>query len=110
MDAMLPKWARDVSMDDLQNETIREMAELLGVDVAMQIVAAYSGAVIYIPKLDSVYRVVRDRKIKEAYNGSNTKRLAQEYGVTESWVRRLIGGRLDGQLDMFDFVDEKAAL
>ena len=110
MGGMAPDWAKDVRIDDLQNPTIRDLAEVVGVETAVEIVATYSGMVIYIPKLDSVYRAMRDRKIKEEYDGNNARQLAKRHNVSESWVRRLVGGRLDGQLDMFDFVDERQAL
>ena len=107
MDGMAPDWAKDVRIDDLQNQTIRDLAEVVGVETAVEIVATYSGMVIYVPKLDSIYRTLRDRKIKEEYDGNNARQLAKTYDVSESWVRRLVGGRIDGQMDMFDFVDEK---
>lgn len=105
MSCMTPSWAKDVQIDDLQNHTIRDLAEVVGVEAAVEIVATYSGMVIYIPKLDSVYRAMRDRKIREEYDGYNSRQLAKRYNVTESWVRRLVGGRIDGQIDMFEFVD-----
>lgn len=107
MGTAAPTWAKDVQLEDLQNPTIRDLAEIVGVEAAMEIVATYSGMVIYIPKLDSVYRVMRDRKIREEYDGYNTRQLAKRYDVSESWVRRVVGGRVDGQMDLFEFVDQQ---
>ena len=100
---MIPRWAEDVRPDDLQNQTMQELAELVGVDNMLRIVESYSGMVIYVPKLDSVIKAVRDRHIREEYDGTHAKRLALRYDVSESWVNRIANERqVHGQIDMFD--------
>lgn len=108
MGGMLPTWMKDVRDEDIQrmSATAKDMVETLGRDTALQVFFAFGGATIYIPKMDTLYDIMRTRKIKEEYDGSNAWMLAKKYSVSESWVRRLVGGRLDGQLDMFDFVDD----
>lgn len=100
---MIPKWAADIRPDDLQNQTMQDLAELVGMDDMLRIVESYSGMVIYVPKLDSILKAVRDRHIREEYEGTNAKRLALRYDVSESWVNRIVNERqVHGQMDMFD--------
>lgn len=99
---MIPRWAEDVRPDDLQNETMQELAELVGMEGMLRIVESYSGMVIYVPKLDSLLKSIRDRHIREEYDGTNAKRLALRYGVSESWINRVANERqIHGQIDMF---------
>lgn len=103
---MIPKWAQDVRMEDIKNTTLAELAELVGLETMLRIVETYSGSVIYIPKADSVIGSIRDRHIREEYDGTNSRRLAIKYNVSESWVFRIANEKqLFGQTNMFDDFD-----
>ncbi len=103
---MIPKWARDVRMEDIKSPTLVELAELVGIETMMQIVEAYSGSVIYIPKADSVISSIRDRHIREEFDGTNSRKLAIKYNVSESWIFRVANEKqIFGQVDMFEEFD-----
>lgn len=103
---MIPRWMTDIRPDDLQNQTLQELVELIGMDGMLRLVESYSGMVIYVPKLDSVIKMVRDRHIREEFDGTNSRKLALRYDVSESWVYRVVNEKqLHGQINMFNGID-----
>lgn len=99
---MRPSWARDIQMEDLRSDTLRELAETIGLEAAMQLAETYGGMVLYVPKADSVLGAVRDRHIRQEYDGTNARKLAIRYNVSESWVNRVANAReCFGQTSMF---------
>ena len=103
---MIPSWAHDVKPEDITNATMLDLAELLGTENMLTLVESYSGMIIYIPKLDSLLRNIRDRRIRQEYDGTNTRALALKYDVSESWVKRIASiderGEIRGQTSLFD--------
>lgn len=100
---MIPKWADDVQPEDIKSETMRDLAGVIGFEALMKLVEAYSGMVIYVPKADSVLSAIRDRHIREEFDGTNGRKLAIRYNVSESWVNRVANERgCFGQTTMFD--------
>lgn len=100
---MIPKWAGDMRMEDIKSLAMAELAELVGIEAMMRIVEAYSGSVLYIPKMESVLAPIRDRHIREEYDGTNAHKLAIRYNVSDSWVNRIANEKqIFGQTNMFD--------
>ncbi|MFR5787094.1 MAG: hypothetical protein ACLUHE_08280 [Christensenellales bacterium] len=62
---MIPSWAHDVKPEDITNATMLDLAELLGTENMLTLVESYSGMIIYVPKLDSLLRNIRDRRIRD---------------------------------------------
>lgn len=102
---MIPKWAQDIRMEDIQHEGMLELADVVGMETMLKIVDYYSGGNIYFPKIENLLCGVRDRHIKEEYNGVNSKRLAAKYNVSESYLWRIVKNEaVPGQVTMFDVV------
>lgn len=100
---MIPKWAQDIRMEDIRNDSMADLAELVGVEAMMKIVETYSGSVLYIPKMESVLAPIRDRHIREEFDGTNGHKLAIRYNVSDSWVLRVVNERqVYGQTSMFE--------
>ena len=101
---------RDELKDDIREEDLpeahRRLAELIGIDAALALIAAYGGTVLYVPVIDTVYMAARARRIKEEYNGYNLGQLAIKYGCTMQRVWQIVKGTpvkpIDGQVNMFD--------
>lgn len=97
-----------VQMDNLDEEQ-KVLAELIGLEAFKNLVRAFNGTSIYIPKIESLEKAVRDELIKEEFDGGNYKELALKYGLTERWVRLILYGKYDdsieGQMNIFDFTD-----
>lgn len=100
---MIPRWAQDMRMEDIRNESMADLAELVGIEAMMKIVETYSGSVLYIPKMESVLAPIRDRHIREEFDGTNGHKLAIRYNVSDSWVLRVVNERqVYGQTSMFE--------
>ena len=80
------------------SDCVKACSDLLAEEMA----AKKSG----IPKLDSLLRNIRDRRIRQEYDGTNTRTLALKYDVSESWVKRIASiderGEIRGQTSLFD--------
>lgn len=100
-----------IEVKDL-DEDQRELAELIGIETYRRLVRTYGGTSVYIPKAESLEKAVRDRQIKEEFDGANYRELAKRYGLTEAWVRSITQERLEeirrtpipGQMDIRDFL------
>ncbi len=75
--------------DDFPSD-FRQVAQCIGLDSAIKLIEAFSGVQVYIPKYESVMRPIRNRAIKNEFDGSNYKRLACRYGLSERRVRDIL--------------------
>ena len=76
-----------VKLENLDEEQ-KALAELIGLDGLKNLVRAYNGTSIYVPKIESLEKAVRDEYIKEEFDGGNYRELALKYGLTETWMVR----------------------
>lgn len=81
-------------LDKVQIESLDEeqkiLAELVGLDGFKNLVKAFNGTSIYIPKVESIEKAVRDELIRDEFDGGNYKELALKYGLTETWIRNIV--------------------
>lgn len=77
-----------ITMEDLTEEQ-RSIAEVIGIEGYRLLVERLGGQSIYIAKLDTMQRGLRDKEILEAFNGSNYAELARRYNLTERAVRNI---------------------
>lgn len=100
-----------VQIENLDEEQ-KTLAELIGLEGLKSLVRAFNGTSIYIPKIESLEKAVRDELIKEDFNGRNYRELALKYGLTETWIRNIVLDKareirmkpIDGQLSMSDLI------
>lgn len=71
-------------------EPYAQIAETLGIDIAIEIARMFNGECVYFPKMTTVERPLRNRKILEEFNGYNYKTLAKRYGLTEPRIRAIV--------------------
>ncbi len=83
------RWQGDISASELP-EPFKVLADLIGIDNTLILAGKLGGSNIYIPKINTLYRGVRDKKICDEFNGKNYASLAKKYGVTERRVRNII--------------------
>lgn len=94
--------AKDLTIEMIPEGLTRQIAEEIGVDNLLKLADLAGGSALYLPKSDTLLRPVRDRRIKEDFNGYNYQTLANKYNVTERWVRMICGeGHLEGQQTLF---------
>ena len=76
--------------DDLPAD-FREVVDIIGLEPAIRLAQAMGGGPVYIPAVDSISRAARDRAIRAAFNGSNVRELARQYGLCVSRIRAIAG-------------------
>ncbi len=87
-------WVDDVKVEDLP-DTYRPLVELVGLRHALRLSQAHGGTYHYIPKMDKVLNVIRDKKIRAEFTGFNHRDLARKYGLSETWIRQIVESKDD---------------
>lgn len=91
---MEEKLLKLIRLDDFDEET-RALAELLGsVEQALLLHEHYGGTRHYFRQLDSILLPAIYRRIREAYHkeGWSIKKIIEETGYTEVWIRKILFG------------------
>lgn len=97
----LPTWIRELPIEQLP-EPYRLIAHETGIENAMILATLFQGTGAYFPKLDTLLSEVRNKKIKEEFDGSNHKELARKYDLTERWIYEIVSTRLnENQISFF---------
>lgn len=95
------EWLKEVTVDMIP-ENYRELAETIGVQSLIQLSQYCGGSMMYIPKSDTLTKSIRDKKIKQEFDGGNYKLLARKYNLSENAVRSIVNqDMLDGQITLF---------
>lgn len=84
----MARWTDGLTIEMIP-EQYRPLAEIVGVQQLLALAEQYGGANIYVPKVEALTRATRDRLIREQYNGYNTEKLAQDFGLTVRWVQEI---------------------
>jgi len=87
-----PHWMNQVRSQDLP-EVYQEMAELIGVEATVHLARLYAGTSVYFPKLDRALLNLRNRVIRDEFNGANIKSLARRWGLSARHVRYIVNPR-----------------
>lgn len=99
-------WMDEMTLDMLPQGLPYQIAKEIGIENYMKLAKLVGGDRIYIPRFESLIRPVRDKKMKEEFNGYNHRKLAKKYGLTEIWVTQICGvGCMQGQQTLFDSVN-----
>lgn len=83
---------RQVKYEDMTEEQ-QMLIDIMGMDAFMGLVQTCGGAYVYIPKGDNLVRPIRNRNIRDEFNGHNFKELAVKYGLTSMQIRNIIKGK-----------------
>lgn len=100
-----------VRLEQLDDDQ-KTLAGLIGMEAFRNLVRSFNGTSIYIPKIESLEKAVRDELIKEEFDGRNYRELALKYGLTETWIRNIVLDKareirqrpIDGQMSIQDFL------
>ena len=71
-------------------DSFYDIADEIGIDTFLKLCELCGGSSIYIPTMNSLLKPVRNRIIKENFNGANYKELARKYNITEVQVRKIV--------------------
>ena len=70
-------------------ESLRDVVDVIGMDSMKELIRLAGGSSLYIPSENSVTKPVRNKIIKEAFNG-NYKELSRKFGISEVQVRNIV--------------------
>ncbi len=90
-------WFQDKYSSLIDQKDFTEDVQLLcsefGMATALRMIKLFGGQAVYFKSLKEVVRPVRDKIIRERFNGgSDYKDLAKEFGLTVNYVRQIIDG------------------
>jgi len=99
---------KTITIEDLP-EPYGQIAQMIGLENTIKLAHDFGGTITYFPKLDSIIKPLRDRKIREEFNGYNHECLAKKYNLTVQWIREIVSviekeikrKPLDGQINLF---------
>lgn len=80
---------KQVKYEDMTEEQ-QLLIDVVGMDGFVGLVQTCGGAYVYIPKSDNLVRPIRNRNIRNEFNGHNFKELAVKYGLTTMQIRNII--------------------
>ncbi|PSJ67006.1 hypothetical protein C7J99_22995 [Brevibacillus brevis] len=96
---------QEVTLKELSS-TALEIAEIIGIEATLKLIKKFGGDMLYLPKEETIFRSIRDKRIKAEYNGANYKELAQKYNITVSWVREILADTPHpDQMNIFDIAE-----
>lgn len=98
-----------LTIDDIKGNA-RDIADVIGVDAFVKLVAAYGGTDhLYVPEATALVIPVRDKLIRREFDGGNYIALASKWGLTVRHVREIVKQQakefrvkpMDGQTTLF---------
>lgn len=88
----MEEWMKELTLNEL-DEKNNEIAKIIGIDNLLLLCEYFGGTRLYINKLDHVTAILRNRKIKEEYNGYNSQQMVRKYNLTENQIQRILNGK-----------------
>lgn len=80
----------EVTTKDFDEDPMAVLIEVVGLETAKKLVEAFGGDSFYFPKVESVIRIARDRRIYKEFTGYNHKALAMKYNLTTRYIRKIV--------------------
>lgn len=96
------KWIGEEEISRLP-EVYQTLAYDIGIKGTRIFIARYQGTPLYLPKVDDLLAEIRNRKIREEFNGRNHNALAVKYGLTSRWIYEIVAAKGNdlNQLQLF---------
>ena len=86
------KYSSLIDQEDF-SEDVQMLCSEFGLETALRMIKMFGGQAVYFKSLDAVVKPLRDKIIRERFNGgSDYKDLAKEFGLTVNYVRQIIDG------------------
>lgn len=103
------KAAQDNIIEQLPGD-LKDVAELIGVELTIRLVERYGGTYIHVPKCDDLLREMRNRKIRELYDSKkcDIRALAIKFNLTDRRISDILSGtdRADLPLPLFTLFEK----
>lgn len=78
-----------LSKEDLP-EFLQNLVDIMGIEAFIKLIKQYGGSSLYIPNENSILKPIRNRLIKNHFNGNNYKELSKKFKISEMQVRNII--------------------
>ncbi|MGN0710512.1 MAG: Mor transcription activator family protein [Anaerovoracaceae bacterium] len=102
MDSLRMKLAQELTPEMVPEGLLREIAEEIGCVNLIKLLDIVNGDTVYLQRADNILRPVRDKHIREEFNGYNRSELAKKYNLSERYMRELCGEeQVEGQMSLF---------
>ena len=75
-------------------ESLGDIVEVIGLDSVKELIRLAGGSSIYIPSENSVVKPVRNKIIKESFNG-DYRVLSRKFGISEVQVRNIVNVKIN---------------
>lgn len=80
-----------LTVDDIQGES-QGIAEAIGMEAYIKLLEYHGGDTVYIPQPDRLAQYVRQRLVRQDFNGFNHKELAKKWGLTVRSIYMIVEG------------------
>ena len=77
-----------LSINDIP-DSIKDVVEVIGIDAFKGLVKIAGGSNLYIPNESNLVKPIRNRRIKEEFNGSY-RDISIKYGISEVQARNIV--------------------
>lgn len=99
----------EIKIDDLDADQ-SELAECIGLEAYKRLVKTYAGSTITIRMPEKLTLNIRNKKIRDEFNGYNFFEISKKYGLTERQIRNIVSDDiekhrnkpLENQMTFFD--------
>jgi len=71
-------------------DSLKDIAHEIGMDNFIKLCRLCSGFCVYIPTENSRTKPIRNRVIRERFNGGNYRELARKFNISEVQVRKIL--------------------
>ena len=83
-----------VEIDSLP-EVYEQIARLIGIESTLVLAELFGGEQVYFPKIETITRPMRDKKIIEEFDGYNFSELAKKYNLTKTHIRLIVSEHIN---------------
>ena len=87
-------WIRDLRIEENEKQFlpwhVAQMLNVIGLDSTIDLLKLFGGLNIHIPKLSSTFAYFRNKAIHERFDGSNSRQLAEEFGISEKYCKDIL--------------------
>ncbi|KPA09128.1 Mor transcription activator domain protein, partial [Candidatus Magnetomorum sp. HK-1] len=83
----------EITMEELQkiNEDFFNIVDILGMEKVIILTKKFGGAQLYLPKIETITRAARDRRIYKDYmKGDKYIELSRKYSLSKVYIRHII--------------------
>lgn len=80
----------EIKAVDFEDDAMSTLIKAVGLAPAKKLVEIFGGDMFYFPKVESVIRTARNRRIYKEFTGFNHKELATRYNLTTRYVRNVV--------------------